>query len=318
MSKNVERTAEIRLRGFAETNGVAYEAGLFYGLAGVNRIGKLVTAKEDGTLSCEDYDFDTNIPEISRKIRKRGKIIKIISLILALVCIIGYIATAFASPTENYLGFGMAYIFLGISFMNNATAIGLGKFVGDQDMENYSQYAGAKNSVLNSYYLYGKVPTMEEAKQVARTIERAEYVENANFASFLILLGICRFLPTFWFLVASIALIFISIKADSKFFKWGWQMIATTSKPEEIHYQAAIKALEEALEWTKNIKVKVSRKEIPLEELKQVSEHVFEEEKCKECPSYEDCKKMWSMVENGSQKIYQDVVEIVEEPDDEQ
>lgn len=300
MEKNVERKEIIRLRGFAEANGVAYEAGFFTGARTVGDIGKLVTVKEDGSLTCEDYSFEENVPKMNQKIYKISKIVKVTSIVLAIVCLIGYLVTSIATSQENYLGFSMAYIFFGLSFMSKAITVGLGKFLGNQDMESFSKYMGAKNSVANSYYYYGRVPSVEEATKITRTLERGDFVEDASFASFLILLGICRLLPTWGFIFAAIAVLLFCHRLD---FKWFWQMFALTSKPDEIHYKTAIKALDEALKWTENVSVKVSEKEITMEEFEKAMGHVFDEKKCSKCESYEFCKMMWEKIGKGEGKI---------------
>lgn len=308
--EKMEKKEIIRLRGFAEANGVAYEAGFFTGTTTVGDIGKLVTVKEDGSLTCENYSFEENVPKMSQKIYKVSKIVKITTIILAIVCLVGYLMTSIATSQENYLGFSMAYIFFGLSFMSKAVTVGLGRFLGNRDMENFSKYLGAKNSVVNSYYYYGRVPSVEEAKEITRTLERGDFVEDATFASFMILLGICRVLPTWGFLIAAIVVLVFCHRLD---FHWFWQMFFLTSKPDEIHYQAAIKALKEALKWTENFSVKVSEKELTVEEFKKAMGHVFEEKKCSKCGSYKFCKMMWDQINSGKGKISYHQVDLIEE-----
>lgn len=52
MKKNVEKV--VRLRGVAEANGVAIEAGIATGIDTIGDIGKFVSIRSDGSLACED------------------------------------------------------------------------------------------------------------------------------------------------------------------------------------------------------------------------------------------------------------------------
>lgn len=302
MKHNMGKT--IRLRGFAEANGIGLEAGIDAGITTIGGEGKIVTVREDGSLNCSEYSFEENIPEMSKKIYKRGKFFKISMMILAIICLVGYFANALRGGEENYLGFSMAYIFFGISFMSQASVIGLGKFLGDQDMEEYAKFCGAKNAVINFFYNNKRIPTMEELKQTSRIIDRADLVENATFASTWIILGIFRLLPGLWFLLAALVFLGIMIFAEPGIFRKFWQKNIITSKPEEIHCQAAIKALEEAVEWTEHYAVKVSERQITKEDFIKERGHIFDEEKCSKCKSYEQCKELWKKLEDSDANVY--------------
>ena len=86
MKKNVEKV--VRLRGFAEANGVAMEAGLAAGIDTFGNIGKFVTVKEDGNLVCKDYEFEYDKTQIVRKIQNIGRFLRCGLLILAAICMI--------------------------------------------------------------------------------------------------------------------------------------------------------------------------------------------------------------------------------------
>lgn len=294
---------KIRLRGFAEADAVAFEAGIDAGVTTVGDIGKIAIIKEDGSLICEDYSFENQIPEMSKKIHKRGKWFKISTIALAIICLVGYFANAMHGG-ESYLGFSMAYIFLGLSFMSEAAVIGLGKFLGDQEMEAYAKFAGAKNAITNFFYTNKRIPSLEELKQTSRIIDRTDYIEGATFASTWIILGIFRLLPGLWFLPAALAFLGIMIFAEPGIFKKFWQKNIITSKPDEIHCQAAIKALEEAVKWTEQFSVKVSKKPITKDDFIAQQGHIFDEEKCSKCKSYKQCKDMWEKISDSSAEVY--------------
>ena len=55
MKKNVEKV--VRLRGIAEANGVAIEAGIATGIDTIGDIGKFVSIRSDGSLACVDLSL---------------------------------------------------------------------------------------------------------------------------------------------------------------------------------------------------------------------------------------------------------------------
>lgn len=290
------RDKKIRLRGFAEANAVGFEAGIDAEVTTVGDIGKIAIVKEDGSVICKDYDFEKNVPEISKKIHKRARIFRVVTVILSIVCLVGYFMNAIYSSGENYLGFSMAYIFFGLSFVSQGAVVGLGKFLGDREMEGFSKFSGAKNAVINFFYTHNKIPTIDEVKETSRILDRADYVENASTASILIILGICRLLPGVGYLLAAMVFLIVMVKLEPGSFRRFWQYIATTSKPEEIHCKAAIRALEDAMKWTENVSMRVSKRKITREDFIQKMGHIFEEQKCSNCKSYKYCKNLWENI----------------------
>lgn len=296
MKYNNEKT--IRLRGFAEANGIGLSAGIDTGVTTVGGMGKFATVKEDGSLTCEDYSFEDNIPEMTKKIHKRGKVFKIFAIILAITCFVGYFLNGFRGGNENYLGFSMAYIFLGLAFMSKASVVGLGKFLGEQEFENYAKFSAARNAIINFFYDNKRIPTLEELKNTTRIIDREEYVENATFASVWIVMGIFRLLPGVWFALGVTIFLGVMIFLKPGVFRKFWQYNVITAKPEEIHCKAAIKALEEAVKWTDHVSINVSQKRITKEDFIEKHGHIFEEEKCSKCESYKQCKELWDKLSN--------------------
>lgn len=309
MKENVEKV--VRLRGVAEANGVAIEAGIATGINTIGDIGKFVSVRSDGSLACEDYNFEEENPQMVKKIHGWGRILKIGLLIVAAVSMLSYV---FGGAKSN-VGFSLAYIFFGLAFVSDAVIIALGRLFGIKEIVSFSKFLAAKNTVLNFYNDYKCIPivsVVREAESVERGTE-TDFIEFAPLALTLIVLGVARLFSGVIFAIVAILWMLGCITKKIILSKKILQYLLVISEPDEIHYQAAIQALEEAMKWMENVTVKVAQSKLSKEDFVAKIGHIFNEEKCAKCEHFKECKELWENLDDVSSEIYVREVEIINE-----
>lgn len=300
MKKNVEKA--VRLRGFAEANGVAMEAGFAAGMNTIGDIGKFVTSNGDGTMDCKDYDFENETPKMVKKIHSLGRFVRIGFLILAAICMISF----FMGEAKSYWGLSLAYIFLGLAMVSEAVVIAVGRLLRINEFVSFSKFEAAKNAVLNFYTDYKQIPNvrvLEHSERVDRGLN-PEFVGAAGLASTLVVLGVARCFSGIVFAVVALFWLVTCCTVEPSRSKKVWQYLLVTSKPEEVHYKVAILALEEAIKWTENVTVKFTQEKFSKEDFVDKIGHMFEEEKCLKCKHFNECKTLWESLDGISAEIY--------------
>lgn len=313
MKKNVEKV--VRLRGIAEANGVAIEAGIATGIDTIGDIGKFVSIRSDGSLACEDYNFEEKNPQMIKKINGWGRILRIGLLILASVSMVSYVV----GDAKNNVGFSLAYIFFGLAFVSDAVVIALGRLLGVKEIVTFSKFLTAKNTVLNFYNDYKCIPNESVVREAERSDRGNEFdfIEFAPFASTLIVLGVARLFSGAIFAVVAIFWALGCITQKIALSQKILQYIFVISEPDEIHYQAAIQALKEALKWMENVTVKVNQTQLSKEDFIAKIGHIFNEEKCEKCEHFKECKEIWDNLDDANSEIYVREVRIINEKEKE-
>lgn len=167
-----------------------------------------------------------------------------------------------------------------------AFAILTGRLFRNKEMVSFSKYLGAKNAVENAYYNLGRVPNLEEVQEYSLYSSEDKYTKSSYIAALWLIISCVRFLDGWAYWLITIAAILVLCWLDWKD-KLAFVQAMVVSKPDEIHYKAAIAAMEEVADTLDHVEVHFHSFElIPDPEN-------FDEVRCSEkgCPAYDFCKE---------------------------
>ena len=284
MKKIAELTENIRLVGQAEKDGVAFRAQRCKG-PGVNPIGTLATVQENSNIICTSWDEENFESQTHAKLTRSLNTTFWIAGILGIAFLSAYFAIDILSRKSYEILFSMAYIMIGFTYIAEGIGILICRIFGNKEVISFSKFLAAKNAIQNAYYDLGKLPDLDEVKHYSTISYDNDYItsRDATLATFWIGLMIVHPLPSGWNilgLLVTIVIIF-TLGKNNKLIFWRFLLV---SKPEDIHYKAAITALEECIRCIDFIvqdTVSITTDLAPN----------FTEEKCKACSYYYSCKE---------------------------
>lgn len=286
MKKIVKPNGDIRLKGFSEKDGVAFFA------PPSNKvpmsfldpfIGTVATVDENNAIDCHMMITNEPTSSIDRKVNKIAEFVCKVLFFSILVFTIAFFVCSFTEKTFLAdLLFTLLYMAMAVLSILKGFIIFVARILGDKEFKNFSKFLAAKNAVENAYYDLKKVPTIEELKNYSIFSPTSKYLVFDNTATVLILICIVRFLPGvwYWIIISSVLVVIVVLQSKGVFFFW---QLLIVSKPENIHYEVALKALENTLEFHDSISVSVT--------VQEFNGELFSEEKCNGCELYDFCKK---------------------------
>ena len=290
MKKPIQLTGNIRLVGHAEKDGIAFQATRLVGPMGITPDGTLASANESGNILCTPWSVMQNPFIIQEKIKKLSKVVLLVAGILAILFLSSYFALITLTEASYNILFIIAYIMMSFVYLPKAVGIFVARIFGNKEMQAFSKFLAAKNAVENAFYDLGRIPSIEEAQTYSTFSYYSDYVPkiNALSASLWVCLAFVRILPNSWCFLGLLIVVSVFLVFAKKLNFFFWQYLIV-SKPEEIHYETALAALEGSL--TSLDSIKIGTISVTVEELcedLQIPE--FEEEKCKGCENYDFCK----------------------------
>lgn len=286
MKKIVSPNDGVRLSGYAESDGVIVSATHPADPFGFLKSTTVVTVNNDSEIECfaniHSADF---LLRINHRIDSLSRKVSNILVVSSIFTFIALLASCFSTFTWilNIL-ISVFFVLFSACWLCKPISIFVAKISGDKEIRNFSKYLSAKNAVFNAYYDSDKVPTIEEAKQYSVYEPASMYIQDSGTATFFLSFAILHFLSDWRYLITALIVgitIFYLYRKNKLFF---WQFLIV-SKPDGIHYQAAITALTECLELRDSIQIKTATFEVS-----EVFKPDFSEEKCAGCPKYDFCK----------------------------
>lgn len=294
MKKIVKPTGNIRLTGKAETDGVAFSAAKHFGPAGISSSKVFAAVDENSGITCYKYNPYQHISGIDSEIASRSKTTRKIAYALFFIFLVAYLVCGIIQIGFGNIFFVLSYIMLSVTGLKKAVTIFLARISGDKEIKSFSKFLAAKNAVQNAYYDLKRIPSIDEAKQYSRFSFTSEYIEpfDAAFATIFIPYSIaCHGIPFLPLILVFSFVTLIAIILAKKHMLFFWQFLIL-SKPENIHYEAALKALAESVSEVDSIEMHVTSFEISVND----EHHNFSGEKCKGCEFYDLCKEFMDSI----------------------
>ena len=308
MKKIVNHPKGLRLEGVVESDGVGYLPEKEAGPVSFQTSGYFGYIGDYGMLGSRPLDVeachenDGKYPgRMDAKINSYAKKIMAVAIIAILACIV--LMFRISNSVNFHIWFNVLstviYLMLIILLMPRAFAILGGRIIRNEDVMNFSKFLGAKNAVENAYYDLGRAPNIGEVKDYSLYSAESKYTGNGYIACLAMLISCVRFLSGWWYWIATILAIVVLCLLEGKNRLTFWQAL-TVSKPEEAHYMAAMRAMEETADIIDSIQVSYHRVEANPD-----SEN-FNEEKCQGCPAYDFCKKTSEELKDEDKEMAED------------
>ena len=299
MKKIVNHPKDIRLDGIVENDGVGFLPIREVGPMSIITPGFFAYTNEAEPEGCRMLEVDCKEKSDGDGARMRGKIKEKGKhvMVAAIVALFVSVVLMFWSTGWNYsevwvnLFMTVMYAMIVVMVMPNAFAVLVGKISKDKMMCEYSKFLGAKNAVENAYYDLGRAPNIEEVHRYSIRSNYCGYTKNAHLATLVCIICCVRFLDGWWYWLAAILAILVLVLLEAKNMLSVWQWLVL-SKPNEEHYNIAIKAMKETAEMIDS--VEISYHMITSEP----DPENFDEEKCQGCPAYDFCKDASTTLKN--------------------
>ncbi len=262
MKKIVKHPEGVRLEGIVEKDGVGFIPTKIAGPASVSFNGCFATVEEEsGNVKCKNINHDPDDehcikPEMDEKIKKRGFRVILISAISIVVALAMMIVSIWLPNTEIWVNIfaTIVYLMLFVLVLPKAFAILTGRLFRNKEMVSFSKYLGAKNAVENAYYNLGRVPNLEEVQEYSLYSSEDKYTKSSYIAALWLIISCVRFLDGWAYWIVTIAAILVLCWLDWKD-KLAFVQAMVVSKPDEIHYKAAIVAMEEVADTLDHVEV---------------------------------------------------------------
>lgn len=294
MKKIVKHPEGVRLEGIVEKDGIGFIPTKIAGPASVSFNGCFATVEEEsGEVKCKNINNDPDDeacikPEMDEKIKKSGFRVLLISAISIVVALAMMFVSIWLPYTEIWINVfaSIVYLMLFVLVLPKAFAILIGRIFRNKDMINFSKYMGAKNAVENAFYDLGRAPNMEEVQEYSLYSSEDKYTKSSYIAVLWLIISFVRHLDGWAYWLVTICAVLVLCWLDWKD-KLAFIQAMVVSKPDEIHYKAAIAAMEKVAYTLDHVEVHFHSFEfVPDPEN-------FDEEKCskKWCPAYDFCKE---------------------------
>lgn len=301
MKKIVKQTGNIRLTGRAEKNGVAFSAAKDFGPVGVSSPGVFAAVDENSEITCSRYNSYPPNSRIDSKIDSLSKTTRKVAWILFSIFFVAYLVFGIIQTGFENVFFILSYIMLSVTALKKAVTISLARVFGNEEIKSFSKFLAAKNAVQNAYYDLKKIPSIDEAKKYSIFSFTSEYITpyDAAFATWVIPYSIiCHSIPFPLLLLLALFIVMVIVTLTMKHMLFFWQFLIL-SKPENIHYEAALKALSESVTEVDSVEMHVTSFEISGNHERKT----FSEEKCKGCEFYDLCKEIMDSVQEDDDVI---------------
>lgn len=312
MRRIVEHPKNIRLEGIVESNGIGFKAMKAAGplvaintgyFASADDEGKITTHKmNDADMLVTDYVeeemFESNM---DKKIKEYSKTSVLISVLLMIGCLIMSFVSASWSGGKIWstIFSNLIFVMIATIMLSKGIAIFLANTFGNQEMRSFSQYLAAKNAVQNAYYDLRRVPNLEEVKDYSIFSTDCKYMKMVYPASLCIIISLVNVLDGGWYWLGAILAIIVLCTLEWKSHLTFWQVLIA-DEPDDEHYEVAIKALEEVVDWIDYLEISVGA-------IINSETEGFSEEKCRKCPGYDFCKEVSNALKGKSREEPSDI-----------
>ena len=287
MKKVVSPTGFARLEGFAEKDGVTICP--YLGIFPEFSTGPAVraTVDENGLTSCKTVKEVTEFNQLKDKIQKLQKRALIIGAVGAVLMLILTLVFALTEGSMYQVTFTLLYVMIAAMIMSDSVGIFFARLFGDKEIKNYSKFLGAKNAVINAFNDTDRVPNQEEIREYSTFSGDTRSQKGCYLATIFLAFSVLRFLPLPIYFVTAIALIAVLMGFEKKHILSFWQALIV-SNPDDVHYNAAIEAMREAIKYYDDIRFRlgiVVTVEVDPKELEIALEN------CKKCAEYDSCEE---------------------------
>ena len=172
-------------------------------------------------------------------------------MICSAICWILMIPAIFVNWYLPNVCIAFAFIFMALTNIPVYVYMTWMYLIGDERHKQIARFHYAEHAVINAYNDLRKVPTLEEIKNYSGFAYSCGIALEFMKALDFLVLGLCRFVPGIWFLLA----VFLSLPLVSWWVKKGLYITEFISlrNPSDVEYQVAITALSKALEMKEKI-----------------------------------------------------------------
>ena len=281
MKKIVKPTGYNRLRSHVDSNSVTMCATVgdeFIAMAGKHI---RATVDEIGHPKCSFVEGDPENKQFSEKLNRISKRTFFACSIGTAVCFALAIVMAMLDGWVYQVAFTLSYFMLAGCLLHEGVGIFLARLFGDKEIKSFVKFHAASNATINAFNATQKVPTLEEAKQYSIFNHQNQYVKNGYMAVVFIAFSLLRFLPIWVYIATAIALVVIVFTGEKNGWLRFWQFLVT-SKPQDCHYEAAIAAMSETVEFFERAKFE---KITEIDVLRSILEI------CKKCENNDSCEE---------------------------
>lgn len=162
-----------------------------------------------------------------------------------IACWVLMIPLSFIHEYMMCLFMGLSFIFLGCSKIPVMIYQYFRRCRGGEDVKQIHRFHSAEHATINAFYDLKRVPTLEEVKNYSNYSYYCGMVPYFKESIFYFLIGFCRLIPGFWYLLAlGIALLLMNLVFKKKLYLVEY---FTLLEPTDTEYKVAITALEGAL-----------------------------------------------------------------------
>lgn len=209
---------------------------------------------DDGIIEIDpevDEETQKKIEEQYERYSKTAKKVQNGFKIFAIVCYLSMIPAVLLNSYLPTFVLALAFISLGCTKIASHIYEFVKVILKDKDTIQSFKFHAAEHAVINAYYDLKRVPTIEEIKNYSSFTYGCSVARDFREAWGFLMIGFCRFIPDFWFLIAvAICLIFSKWADKQNFF---FTEAVALSEPTDFEYDAAIRCMESALEKKKKI-----------------------------------------------------------------
>ncbi|MBR3614927.1 MAG: hypothetical protein IKL55_07105 [Clostridia bacterium] len=287
-----KRNGSVRLEKVTDCDAVIFRATKVVDHIGFkfDCDGYIATIGENGTINCEENtrEYCKIDKLLETRVTKLDFIVHLITITLAFI----YLLLADGSVVKGVFHLLFEFSFA-LCLIPKAVAIWVYRLMGDKEFKSYSQFLEASNSAQNAFYALGRVPTVEEAKCYSPYEIQNKYLPKLHWPTTILALGFVNNVYGWNFLIVCLLIFVTTYILNKKNLLYFWQRILV-AKPDDVHYEAAIAAISNAVKWTEKVEIKCTTIIVPtcfgFEE--------FPETKCLACDEIERCrniKEMWNI-----------------------
>lgn len=287
MKKIVNPTGFARLEGFAEKNGVTIRP--YLGFFPIFSVGPTIraTVDENGLTSCKVVEEESEFNQLEDKIAKLKKRALVACSIAAVLMFVLTLVFALVEGVMYQVTFTLLYFCIAGILMSESVGIFFARLFKDEEIRNYSKYLGAKNAIINAFNATDRVPNQEEIREYSTWSGEPKYHRDCYLATVFIAFSVLRFLPLPWYILSAIILVGALISLEKKRILSFWQVL-TVSKPDDVHYHAAIEALREAIKFYDEMHFSLV---VSVETEADPKQLELALENCKKCADYDSCEE---------------------------
>lgn len=296
MKKIVKEAGDIRFSGEAGINSICFKSYKVNGPVSITRDGCVAQINDKGEISCTDTksyigERKTLYKQMNQMKEKYQKFF----FIMAVVFFVASITVGLISINLMNIALSVFFFFIGCANCSGVVGLFWGKITKNKKIINVLKFHSAEHAAINAYYDLQRVPTLREIRNYSNFSYNCGSLSEIKRGTPFFFLAIGRLFPNVWYFVAIIILfiIYSIIYYKTQLY---FMEILVTAEPTDKEYKVAIAGIEYADKQVRDIKFDKEFSEnmaISLGFLKMLfEEKEFSEEKCKDCASYQSCKKI--------------------------